>query len=1738
MTLCGWFAQPPRLAERDEDDANPHARAANSTTLASRIPVSYAIVRVEGIAARRLALCAIVVVGGFFRFDGLKWGEHGWPHPDERAVISQTYDLLVADEYRPTIHTWGHFAYYSTLFSYKAYVQLRQQLPSLPAVREVAPATLTTLGISLSLLLYLGAIGIASLTIRVRLMLALVAMVVVGISWRSITGVMAARITPEFTDVAITGRFIAALVSTLSLPLVYALGARLYSPMVGLLAAALFAVTVRATQLAHFFAVEPLQTFSVLLALLSAAMVLRLDETKSSQPRFDVTAVGLFIALGLAIGMAMSSKFSSAPLFALPFVVFLLLAHRRVVSPLALHGALALCFVSACAMWFALHRYAWELPFVPFASAQVAPVASERWLQILFSRDFAAQIAEQSRMIAGNGGGPWVQQFADTTPYVTMTMEMVRWSFGWPLGILCVGGFLYAIARNLFKPAAADLLLLSYGAITFFIMAGFKATFPRYTLPILPIVCLFGARACLSLDVLTARLRLRLSVAGVVAAVAIASGVLSCLAYTRVYAAPHAWTAASLWMFKNVPLRRADGQPTRIAHEEWDDEIPLSVAPHLAQYGRVMMSPYHGDGDDKATTLAAALGEADWIALPTPRLYSTILKVEDRYPVTASYYRLLFAGELGFTLRTTIYQPPQVWRVRFDDLSADESHYVYDHPKAVVFEKTESLAADEIARRIVAESRRPPRFSRAELLAVREAIPEQIDNLWRDPYAGRAVVTGQTIAAMLAAVRWGTDDDRRRLLARVPSLATRPVVRAVDVKGVTARFTSAGGPPDIAQLSAELARLPTDAAYDARELAALMRDHAIVYDAEAGDRLARFFEHDIASPHLDRAALLTKAAAIAPLRPLPTSAAQGSERDQIRDVPLQVEASGGPGWEIWQAVKWVLLIELLGFVALPLTLWLFASFPDRGYPLARTIGLVLTTYVACAIAVVTGVPFGPLTCASALAILAIGLWLTRRPRQVLAQLPPRRIILATEGLFVAAFAGFALVRAFNPAIFWGEKTMDFSLLNAVLRSGSLPPYEPWFAGVALNYYYYGYFLIGTLARLTATPTAIAFNLAMAVIPALTIVTAFSLTLLTTKRIGWALVGALFVGIAGNLDAAFQLAESGGWASNVEGMVRASIESYGRVVGSVVAVVKSPAIIFSTLFTDPAGGQMWDSFWASSRALGEGMINEYPVWSWLFADLHAHVIVMPVSLLALALIALVFQSRVSGVALGAARAAALVLLLAVVMGTLLATNTWDFIAYVGVMVAALAVVALLERRSNPRVATRFDPFHESRAHVPAQNPSWRLAALLLAVWVLLWPWLCRLHPYWLGLFGDRTIGLLVGVALLAASYAHEHLLRATDALAATTWRTIRRAGPPVMAVLVVTVLLFFAFVSNLETNSAATRFNTDGNITAAQAFRHFGVFVFISVVWAMVMQSIRPRLAIGPVIGVAAVVGFLAATGWWQSAGGAALYVSLLVAVGFGALAAPTVEERWLGVLLVCGWGLAAVAEVIVVTDRMNTVFKFYHPVWMLVAIGSAGAVATLADRWPAQPVLWRRGSALVLLVMLTIALAGTYRGVAGVLTRNLKASSTPTLNGLDFLRHTEDERELLEATTWLNQHADGRPVVAENFTNRGYDESARVAKYTGLPILLGWPHHLSQRGRAPSEVAQRARDLDRLYTTRDNHEFAKLAAQYRVRYLLVGDLERDHYKDSEAALRALTSVREVFRSASGRYVIFEVAPAS
>lgn len=357
------------------------------------------------------------------------------------------------------------------------------------------------------------------------------------------------------------------------------------------------------------------------------------------------------------------------------------------------------------------------------------------------------------------------------------------------------------------------------------------------------------------------------------------------------------------------------------------------------------------------------------------------------------------------------------------------------------------------------------------------------------------------------------------------------------------------------------------------------------------------------------------------------------------------QGSAGSGWSA--VLLWLLALEALSIVGWLLFRGLLRSLPDGGWVLGRVLGLLILGWAAWIVPALglwrssVGLVWLLgllLLCAAAVAALV------QRDTLLLDLRSRWRVMLAFEGLFLALFGTGVLLRAANPDLwqpyFGGEKPMELAFINGILRSSELPPYDPWFADGYINYYYFGQWLVAILMRLSLVGPQYGFNLAVATMWALTGVLAASVGYSTARRLGrWSgvAVGALSLGLVllvGNLDGAVQAVQ----------MLRRD----GQL-------------------------QMWTGFdfWRSTR-LCCGFVHEFPFFTYLYGDLHAHMLVMPLGLTLLLLgIALLLDTgdlRGSGVLLSSVTAGLL-------LGAIAVTNPWDAPAYGGLFLLALAAVWL-------------------------------------------------------------------------------------------------------------------------------------------------------------------------------------------------------------------------------------------------------------------------------------------------------------------------------------------------------------------------------------------------------------------------------------------------------------------------------
>ncbi|MEJ2149431.1 MAG: DUF2298 domain-containing protein [Chloroflexota bacterium] len=1114
----------------------------------------------------------------------------------------------------------------------------------------------------------------------------------------------------------------------------------------------------------------------------------------------------------------------------------------------------------------------------------------------------------------------------------------------------------------------------------------------------------------------------------------------------EIMTSPQTLTQNTAYFLKLTPSTPLISSGATLATEgAWDDPVPLSTAPYNiwgGQYQGYELQIHWEDVEDKRARMQYVLDHSDYIAISSNRFYDSMRRNPQRYPLTIADYRALFGGELGFEMIADFTSRPNLGPIQFHDDNAEEAWTVYDHPRVMIFQKTDAYS------------------------------PEQT-------------------AAILGAVNLDT------------------VVRVI--------AKDAAGPP---------ARIKVPSG--------------------------------VTAPSADS---------------VTSGGTGGNGRFFVRFQPLTV-------------LIWWLLISAIGWATFPTLFTLLPGLPDRGYPLSRIFGLLFGAWLSWLVSSLTPLPWtGWVVLAALVTLTAISalLIIPRREEFIEWLRANLRHLLLIEIIALALFLLFVLIRLGNPDLwhpaYGGEKPMDLAYFNAVLHSRTFPPYDPWFAGGTINYYYFGFVLVGAPLKLIGIPTTLAYNIILPTLFSLTGIGAFSAafnlvappgadqvghdhapepgesrpTLLGLLR-GWpnihiddlwnlldrrreastAYRQAVFAGLAallmsvllGNLDQIrtilWGLAELGSGSPAYPFEMVPRLSDTLRGLGMTIS---QGAIL-------PVGLGEW--YWNATRLIPVpindagvlteiGPITEFPYFTFLYADLHAHMNALPLTLLAL--------SWSISMARGAStrRPPALALLNgflgALAIGALRPTNTWDWPTYLLIGMAA-TILATAYRRGDMKAVRALGLGAVPGVVIGGATYLFLSTGSNASATPSLWPIVAAAVIG--GLAG--LVGFGTGVSVLRDPADLSDPSQATPPPSSMThWGTLLIGSAQAGLLALGTMALFLPFILNYKLEYTAF-IPWTGSHTPLWAYVDIlGLFLFIIISWIVWEawrwnQSQREqggRLSRAHLLPVfAGVLLMLGAVVLIASSGYPIALIALpLLASGillFIRREQP-IEKRMVLGLMCLALLLSAVVEVVVLQGdlgRMNTVFKFYLQVWMLLAIVAGVALSWL---WPAISqapgsirLPWMVALGALLFLSVLYPLTATQAKVA-----DRWAPDTPTtLDGMAYMQYAvRGENGAVfslapdyYAIRWLQDNIKGTPVILEAQTVE-YLWGSRVSVYTGLPTVLGWNwHQRQQRPDLDSEIWARAATIPEIYNTPDIERARTLLDRYGVDLIMVGELERAYYQ--------------------------------
>jgi YYY domain-containing protein len=1485
----------------------------------------------------------------------------------------------------------------------------------------------------------------------------------------------------EMTDV---GRPLSALADLLTVYLVYLIAARLYGKKVGLLAAAFNALTVLQIQLSHYYAVDTFQNFFTYLAMYFAVRVMQTPAEGAAKPgrllatlklppaveRFVVHPFFAFsAAFGAALGFAAASKLSAAPAAALLPAAFALAVWRAPAKEQGKQALHALFYLSLAAL----------VSLLVFRLFQPYAFLGPGFFGLRPNPQWVSNIREQRIQAGGDVDFPPALQWA-RRPLWFSGQNLTVWGLGLPLGLLAWAGFAWAAWRMVadrskrrFAWGRHALLWAWTGLYFAWQSLAFNPTM-RYQLPVYPALAIFAAWGVSRLWRQAAETEGRRKSAWRAAALFTGGGVLLASAawawaFTQIYLRPTTRIEASRWIYQNVPgavnLRIESGESS------FSQPLPFPQGATLSVGGAQWLG--FTPKEDGLLTAISLAHVVDLESNPAPKRLSLRVEGPEGTASAALTSNFNASGDSRGGAYTAQFSTPfpvvEGVQYRLALELAGES-------------ATLSFAGAAPANESTWDDGLPLRVEGYDGYGGIYTPGLNFEMYWEDnpdKFERFVSTLDQADYIFISSNRqWGTTT---RVPERYPltseyyrRLLGCPVERSVEWCYRVAQTGDFQGDLgfDLVQVfdsSPRLGSLRFNTQF--AEEAFTVYDHPKVfifqkradYDPQRVRQILGAVDLSQVVHVTPKKTRSSPANLLLPLQRWAEQQAGGSWTDFFSYDALQNR------YPALGAALWYLSLALLGWAVYPLLRLAFPGLPDRGYPLARIAGMLLLAWLVW-IAGSARIPFTRVTIAAALSVIALlgGLAATLQ-RGELAQewRSRRRYLLIVEALFLAFFVLDLLIRLGNPDLWhpWkgGEKPMDFAYFNAVLKSTSFPPYDPWYAGGYLNYYYYGFLISGALVKGLGIVPSIAYNLILPTMFALIALGAFSL--------GWNLFyrppaeEAVRPAVSPYLPAAG--AAMGMALLGNLGMARMIFQGYQRLAAP-DGVIEGAALLTRwgwalkgalMAFTgDALPYALGDWYWIPSRVIPAPgdvePITEFPFFTVIYGDPHAHLFALPITLLAISFaLALVLGRKRPA---GALSRATLFALGGLAIGALKPTNTWDFYTFL-----VMGCVAVLYAASEA-------PLAAGKGWLGGLSVASRRVLLALGGAALLTALASLLYkPYsdWFAL-GYTKVNLWTGTHTTLSAYLTHWGLFLFVIVSWMSWETRQwMAQTPV---------------------SALRKLAPHKNFLWMLLLLGLAVIAAVTVVW-------KVKIA-------------------W--------FVLLLAAWALILLLRPGMSAARRFTLFLTGTGLilTLTVEVVVLAGdigRMNTVFKFYLQVWTLFAVSAAAALGWLLEEISQWRPRWRSAWQLALTALLFAAALYPLLGGMAKIKDRMEPRAAHTLDGMAYMQKatyadswgTMDLSQDYRAIRWMQENVSGSPVIVEANLRDLYRWGSRFSIYTGLPGVVGWEWHQQQQRAVFSgaQVSERIAEVDNFYATSDLGAARDFLRKYNVRYIILGQQERGHY---------------------------------
>lgn len=814
-----------------------------------------------------------------------------------------------------------------------------------------------------------------------------------------------------------------------------------------------------------------------------------------------------------------------------------------------------------------------------------------------------------------------------------------------------------------------------------------------------------------------------------------------------------------------------------------------------------------------------------------------------------------------------------------------------------------------------------------------------------------------------------------------------------------------------------------------------------------------------------------------------------------------------------QIATWYLIMLGLGLLNYPVTSSLLPKLKSRGYAFSKIVGLLLWGFLYWITNIFQLLPnslFGAI--AVLVLIAALNGWIYVRNKDVIKKefSQGKSYIVMVELLFLVSFIAAGILRAMSPAASGTEKPMELAFINSILETPTFPPSDPWLSGYAISYYYFGYLMVALLARLSGVGGGVAFNLGISVWVGLICTASYGILhdLLNAyfahrqskpkkikRKLLWlSFLAPILLLVVSNAEGGLEMLHASGafWSADAEGSQQSAFWEWLDI-----QELNEPPAADSQWIPQRSSGTWW---WRASRVISDydaagnfrEVIDETPAFTFYLADLHPHVLSIPFFLLVVAAGLNLFLGGGNWLLESHHWKEMLkrweFWLTAVLLGSILFLNTWDFPASFGLFALVVILCLLKEKGWNQQTWV---------------EALWKIVLMAFSsVLVYL--------PFFLG-FSSQAGGVLPsllyntrGVQFMVMFFPFLFLL-----LGYLLWSNRKQKAPdkkiiPYFLIFVLLLSLFcllFPAVKQLSVSLWTRLQEWKGEFAsqlsqAIQRAQSFAAIYGAGDIKTLMQLTLSKRLRDSSVVVLLLAFLYLAIRFLFRSSKEEEQSEIIQIEQK-----API--HDFVHLLVFVGAGLCLIPEFIflvdVFSDRMNTIFKFYFQAWILFSLaGSFILVELWNELKKAWDVIFRVSSILVLLICCTYSFF-IYR---------------------DRIRYTNPANWTLDGTAYMSWSNAGDAGVAEKLqtlpygvvveaVGGSYSGYARIATLSGYPNVLGWPGHEVQWRGGYTEIGSRQSDIQTLYETSEWVVAQSILNQYDIRYVVVGYLERNTYTVDE-----------------------------